>query len=85
MSSECPSGTQSIFIIYFKENRDACDIVDHCVVLFPFLGAGSDNGVASFFWAILYVIGPDDPSDLLVAQELPYTIARNYDELTVFV
>ena len=50
-----------------QEDSYTRDVVNHRVVFLPFLGAGSDNSVASLLWAILDIVGPDNAGNLLVA------------------
>lgn len=64
----------------FQENCDASYIVDHSVVFFPFLGAGPDDSVASLLRAVLNVVRPDYPGDLLVGEELPDTVTRDHNK-----
>ena len=50
----------------FKENGDTSDVVDHCVIFFPFLSTGSHNCIACLLRAVLDVVGPHDAGDLFV-------------------
>ena len=69
--------------IYLHENYDASDVVDDCVVLFPFLCGRSDKGIACCFRRVLDEKRPNDFCDLLIFEELPHTITSKDDEFVI--
>lgn len=67
--------------IYLEEDGHTCYVVDYCVVLSPFFGSGSNNGVTCLLRAVVFEEGPDNLANLFVGEELPNAIAGNHDEL----
>ena len=70
-------------IVNFQEDGNASNVIDRVVIVTPFLGCGSDNGVSSLFRAILQEEWPNNLSYLFIRQELPHTITCNDNELMI--
>ena len=60
--------------INLEEDGHTCYVVDYRVVLSPFFGSGSNNGVTCLLRAVVFEEGPDNFADLFVGEELPNTI-----------
>ena len=68
-------------MIYFKEYRNASNVVNHVIILSPFLCSCSYDSVASLFRTILQIIWPNDLTYLLIRKEFPNSIWGYNDEL----
>ena len=64
----------------FEENRYACNIIDNCVVFFPFLSSCSDDGISGLLRAVLYVVRPYNSGNCFIWEEFPDSVTGDNDE-----
>lgn len=70
-------------VINLKEYGHTGDVINHVVILSPFLSCGTHYCVSSLFRAVLQIVGPDNLTNLIVWEELPHSVRGNHYEFVL--
>jgi hypothetical protein len=70
-------------VINLEKYGHTSDIINHIIILTPFLCCSTHNCVSCLFRAVLQVVRPNNLTNLVVWKELPHSVRSNDNELVL--